>query len=158
VAARRKGPPQLPNGRFEPKGQIICFLIGNTFIFAVHYGCKFSCVRLKKVFPIAKRIIGPALLVLFESAADKRLFGSAELLDRRFGPLLSKKIKVRLHLLRAAPTLAMVPTCQPFCLRKTSRGDFTLDLSPPKVLRFSTQGRRGDPITAIKTVRLLGVE
>jgi hypothetical protein len=124
----------------------------------VYYGHKFICICLKKVFPITKRIIGSALLVLFESAADKRLFCTSELLDRRFGPLLSKKIKVRLHLLRAAPTLAMVPTCQPYCLRKTPRGDYTLDLSPPKVLRFATQGRRGDPITAIKTVRLLGVE
>ncbi|MGY8665404.1 hypothetical protein Q3C01_23990 [Bradyrhizobium sp. UFLA05-109] len=35
---------------------------------------------------------------------------------------------------------------------QVSRGDFTLDLSlsHPNVLRFATQGRRGDPITAIK--------
>jgi hypothetical protein len=110
------------------------------------------------VFPIAKRISGSALLVLFGSAAERRLFCTAEMLDRRFGLSLSEKIKMRLLLLWAAPNLAMVPTCQPYCLRKTSRSEFTLDLCPLKVLRFATQGGRGEQHSSIKTVKILGVE
>ncbi|WP_128948230.1 hypothetical protein [Bradyrhizobium nanningense] len=116
-----------------------------------------NCASLKKVFPIAKRIIGLILLILFGSAAEQRLFSTAELLDRRFGPSLSGKIKSRLLLLRAAPNLAMVPTCQPYRLNKNSRGEYTLDLLPPKVLRFAAEGSR-TPQSTIKTVKILAVE
>jgi hypothetical protein len=110
------------------------------------------------VFPIAKRIDGRAVLVLFGSDAERRLYNTAEMLDRRFGRLLSDKIKMRLLLLGAAPNLAMVPTCQPYSLKKTSRGEFTLDLSPPRVLRFAVQGGRGEERSSIKTVKIIGVE
>ncbi|MCP2223744.1 hypothetical protein [Bradyrhizobium elkanii] len=116
-----------------------------------------NCTSLKKVFPIAKRIIGPILLILFGSAAEQRLFSTAELLDRRFGPNLSKKIKSRLLLLRAAPNLTMVPTCQPYRLNKISRGEYTLDLLPPKVLRFAAEGGRTQQ-SMIKAVKILAVE
>ncbi len=115
------------------------------------------CKSARKVFPIAKRINGHAVLVLFRSDAERRLFSTAEMLDRRFGRLLSDKIKMRLLLLGAAPNLAMVPTCQPYSLRKISRGEFTLALSPPRILRFLAQGGRED-ISSIKTVKIVGVE
>jgi hypothetical protein len=98
------------------------------------------------------------LLLLFGSAAEQRLFSSAELLDRRFGPKLSDKIKMRLLLLRAATNLAMVPTCQPYSLKKLPHGEFTLDLLPPKVLRFAAEGGRSSQQSKIKAVTILGVE
>lgn len=110
------------------------------------------------MFPIAKRIIGLILLILFGSAAEQRLFSTAELLDRRFGHKLSKKIKMRLLLLRAATNLAMVPTCRPYRLNELSHGEYTLDLLPPKVLRFAADGGRPSQQFKIKTVKILGVE
>jgi hypothetical protein len=80
------------------------------------------------------------------------------MLDLRFGLRLSKKIKLRLLLLRAAANLAMVPTCQPYRLKRASRGEFTLDLLPPKMLRFAAEGGRDLQLSAIKTVKILGVE
>ncbi|RTM15378.1 MAG: hypothetical protein EKK33_02105 [Bradyrhizobiaceae bacterium] len=98
------------------------------------------------------------MLILFGSAAEQRLFCTAELLDRRFGPKLSEKIKMRLLLLRAATNLAMVPTCQPYRLNKLSRGEYTLDLLPPKVLRFAAEGGRLSQQSTIRAVKILGVE
>ncbi|MBC9880868.1 hypothetical protein G8O24_26430 [Bradyrhizobium sp. INPA01-394B] len=110
------------------------------------------------MFPIAKRITGAILLIMFGSAAEQRLFSSAELLDRRFGPKLSNNIKMRLLLLRAATNLAMVPTCQPYSLKKLPHGEYTLDLLPPKILRFTADAGRSSQQSKIKAVKILGVE
>jgi len=110
------------------------------------------------VFPIGKRISGPQLLVLFRDAAQRRLFCTEAAMERRFGTPLSKKIQMRLLLLGAAANLAMVPTCPPFGLKKGSRGEFTLNLLSPRVLRFEAGSSRAVQLSSIKTVTILGVE
>jgi hypothetical protein len=110
------------------------------------------------VFPIDKRISEPKLFVLFRNAAERRLFCTEAAIDRRFGPVLSKKIQLRLLLLGASVNLAMVPTCQPFGLKNVSRGEFTLDLLPASVLRFTAGNGRAQQLSLIKTVTILGVE
>ena len=96
--------------------------------------------------------------MLFRNAAERRLFCTEAAIDRRFGPALSKKIQLRLLLLGASVNLAMVPTCQPFGLRKLPRGEFTLDLLPSSVLRFAAGNGRVQKLSTIKTVTILGVE
>jgi hypothetical protein len=124
---------------------------------AVQPGRRYCAIPLK-VFPIDKRISWPILLVLFRNADDQRLFSTEKLLDRRFGPALSQKIKLRLLVLKAAAHLAMIPMHQPFCMRKVARGEYALDLAPPNVLRFAAIPAGAVPLSSIKTVTILSVE
>ena len=115
-------------------------------------------MRTEKVFPISKRFGRLQLLVLFRDAAQRRLFCTEAAIERRFGSALAKRIQLRLLLLGAAANLAMVPTCQPFGLKKVSRREFSLDLLSPRVLRFEANISRAGQLSLIKTVTILGVE
>lgn len=122
---------------------------------------KFSpagCGHHEKVFPIAKRIGGRHLKVIFRDGASHRLFCSEAMLDRRFGRARAERIKLRLLLLRAATNLAMVPTRPPFSLRRIARNRFELDIDPPLVLRIEVDGAEETELNLVKTVMVLGVE
>lgn len=108
------------------------------------------------MLPSGTTQIGEIVRVLFQTAADQRLFSTARLIDQRFGVLVSKKIQLRLLLLKAVPSLAMVTQHPPICLRRVATSEFTLDLVAPSVLKISANAESSN-LHLVEAITVLGV-
>lgn len=77
--------------------------------------------------------------ITFASSKLEKVFNSASLLQREYGLEQAAKIKMRLAVLRAAPSLAQVPTMKPercHPLKGERKGAFAVDLKHPFRLVF----------------------
>jgi proteic killer suppression protein len=77
--------------------------------------------------------------ILFEKPKIKKIFNNETELVRKYGVEISKRIKLRMNVLRSAPNLASVPSAPPDrCheLRASRKVQFAVDLSHPYRLIF----------------------
>ena len=81
--------------------------------------------------------------ILFASPKMKKLFNSETELMRKYGAEGFKRIKLRMSVLRSAPSLASVPSVPPDrCheLKGNRKGQFAVDLHHPYRLVFRPTG------------------
>jgi hypothetical protein len=93
------------------------------------------------------------MLIDFPDPKLQRVFNDHVLLRERYGPELAPYIARRMSLLKAAARLALIPRDPPILLSEVrgSPKTFTVNLSPPRKLRFTTPDA---PITAAGAVDL----
>ena len=77
--------------------------------------------------------------IAFRTRKLERTFNSADALQKAYGERMARTIKIRLAVLAAASTLALVPTTPPdrrHQLRGDRDGQFAVDLVHPRRLVF----------------------
>jgi len=98
--------------------------------------------------------------IRFAGAKLKKEFESQALLQKRYGEQ-SKKIQLRLAVLKASPNLASVPKGKPErCheLKGERKGTFAVDLIHPYRLLFEPLGNPASSMEKVTSIRILGVE
>jgi len=106
--------------------------------------------------------------ITFGSTKLEKTFNSDSLLQREYGQEMAKKIKARMAVLRAAPSLALVPTAKPdrcHPLTGNRAGQFAVDLQHPFRLIFEPDADSlpkkedgGIDLEQVVSVLILGVE
>lgn len=106
--------------------------------------------------------------IQFASAKLERTFNSHKQLLKEYGKETTKKIRIRMAVLRSSPTLSSVPTqkpdrCHP--LKGDRRGEYAVDLNHPFRLVFEpagdplpVKGNGSTDISAVTVIRILRVE
>ncbi|WP_319559004.1 type II toxin-antitoxin system RelE/ParE family toxin [Marispirochaeta sp.] len=106
--------------------------------------------------------------IQFASARLERIFNSQQQLLKTYGKETVRKIRIRMMVLRSAPTLSTVPTkkpdrCHP--LKGDRKGEYAVDLNHPFRLVFEPAGDplpvKGDgstDVSAVTVIRILRVE
>jgi len=104
--------------------------------------------------------------ICFPDAGTHRIFNDYTQLEARFGPELAASIATRLAVLAAARNLGRVPDRPPIrlCTLIGTPGQFSVDLLPPRRLRFSASNGsakgRGNDVDriGIEEIEVLGVD
>ena len=104
--------------------------------------------------------------IVFRTRKLERVFNSKRELVKEYGNERDRKIQVRMAVLRAATSLADVPTAPPDrCheLKGERTGDFAVDLVHPFRLVFRPQGiqlKKGEAIRTeiVSVIMITGVE
>ncbi len=98
----------------------------------------------------------------FNDAKLRRLFNDFGLLRDRYGVDLAEIIATRMGVLRGAKHLGLVPQRPPVSLRPVDGSPlaFTVDLAPPRKLRFGALDCASDQIALerVQAIEVFGVE
>ncbi len=91
-----------------------------------------------------RKRFGAVVDICFRKAGLCRVFNDARLLRKRYGDDLASRIATRMAVLKAAKHLGLVPQRPPIglCKHDGSPTTFTVDVDPPRRLRFVAIGTR----------------
>jgi hypothetical protein len=150
------------------------FMAPQGFLDLLHifYGCrrpslqrlsrKSACEVQKTLLRASKRFRGNRVDIGFTDAKLLRLFNEFILLRDRYGDGLAEVIATRVGVLRGARNLGLVPQRPPISLRPVegSLVDFTVDLRPPRKLRFGACncGPGEVVLDQVEMIEIFGVE
>jgi len=105
--------------------------------------------------------------VIFASKKIEKVFNSEKLLQKEYGEQ-TKKIMIRMAVLKAAPCLAAVPVIKPDRMHELSgdrKGKFAVDLKHPFRLVFEPaedpvpkKDDGGIDLNKVSTIRIIAVE
>jgi hypothetical protein len=107
----------------------------------------------------------PALVrICFPDEKTQRLFNDYGLLSSRFGNHVARKIAIRMALLKAARHLGMIDDRPPVRLTRVDNSidQFTVDLVPPKKLRFAAHNTSPidapEELSRVEEIEIIGIE
>jgi hypothetical protein len=110
----------------------------------------------EKCFPSGNESVNPPVQISFIDPTTEKLFCTRALLESRFDPPLPTRIMTRMAVLKAAPTLAAVPTRPPINLRKQG-SEFLISVAPDLVLRIRPNPRPESDLANVRGVIVLGL-
>lgn len=98
--------------------------------------------------------------IKFLSAKVQRIFNDYASLEALYGADLAAKVAVRMSVLVAARHLGLVPRHPPIRLRPVDslRGQFTVDLTPPRKLRFGTGLATSQDDHKIEEIEIIAID
>lgn len=105
----------------------------------IEFACDFAYDVVFFITYTVKHFIWLCMDITFKTKKLQKTFNSEKELKRAYGNETAKKIKLRMAVLSAAPTLAQVPTTKPdrcHALQGKRKGQYAVDLKHPHRLVF----------------------